>query len=284
MASDTNSAKESEPKTSETVSKSQMKRLLKRQKWLEVRGERRKLEREKRKIKRREAAQKREQTGETPITKSKTKLMSESDNKFRVVLDMDFEDYMTEQEITKAVSQVGRIYAINRHSTNPCQLYISSLKDKILDKMSKTNTGYKNWDINYSDKNYLNLFKEDSVDESSESIDPVRNIIYLSGDSETNLPEVDEMLKDTQKIYVIGGLVDHNRHKNLCQARAQELNVRTAKLPIKEHVKLSQRHILSSVAVFEILLKVLGDKMSWADAIRTGIPKRMIAVSDAEVD
>lgn len=274
---------ESETKAQEPISKSQMKRLLKRQKWLEGRGERRKQEREKRKIKRREAAQKRDQAGETGVIKPRTKLMSESENKFRVVIDMDFEDYMTEHEISKAILQVGRIYAINRHSENPCQLYISSLKNRILEKMNTTNVGYKNWDINYSDKSYLDLFKGEGADETSENASLKRNIIYLSGDSHTNLPEVEDLLKDTSKIYVIGGLVDHNRHKNLCQTRAQELNIQTAKLPIKEHIKLSRRHILSTVAVFEVLLKVLGDKMNWNDALKTGIPKRMIAsTTDSE--
>lgn len=272
MASDTEVNGTEQPAPT-SMSKSQLKKLLKRQKWLDGRGERRKQEREKRKLKRREAAKARDQSSDA-VKPKKKKLMSESDNKFRIVIDMDFEDYMTEQEITKAVLQVGRIYSINRHADNPCQLYVSSLKGKILDKMTKTNVGYKNWDINCTEKSYLELFEQD------QDCGVQSNIIYLSGDSDSNLPEVDEVLKDQSKVYVIGGLVDHNRHKNLCQNRARERNIPTAKLPIKEHVKLSQRHILSTVTVFEILLKVLGDKMEWVDSFKTCIPKRKLAPSD----
>lgn len=261
-----------------SLSKSQMKKMLKRQKWLEGRGERRKVEREKRKLKRREAAKIREQSGDVSAIKPKKKLMSESGNRFKVVIDMDFEEYMTEHEITKAVLQVGRIYSINRHASNPCQLYISSLKNKILEKMTSTNVGYRNWDINYSERSYLELF-EDEV-QSQDCIEGQSKIVYLSGDSECSLPDVDEILRDKSKIYVIGGLVDHNRHKNLCQTRAQEGNIATAKLPIKEYVKLSQRHILSTVTVFEILLKVLSDGMDWVEAFKTCIPKRKLAQSD----
>lgn len=260
------------------ISKSQLKKQLKRQKWIEFRGERRKLEREKKKMKRKLLAQERAadkkhpEASATP-TKRHT-LMKDSNNKFRIVIDMDFDEYMTDSEIKKAVQQVGRIYATNRHSQNPCQLYISSLKDRIRDSFALANTGYKNWDINCSDKDYLELFKTCDGSQPNTS-----NLVYLTGDSDHNLPDVELLVKDSSRIFVIGGLVDHNRHKNLCQERAVARGVPTAKLPIKEHVTLSQRHILSTFTVFEILLKVLGSHASWKESLLCNIPKRKIAQS-----
>ena len=43
---------------------------------------------------------------------------------------------------------------------------------------------------------------------------------------------------DPSKIYILGGLVDRNRHKGICYKRATEAGVATARLPITQHMKL----------------------------------------------
>lgn len=269
------------------ISKNQLKKQLKRERWLEGRGERRKLEREKKKAARRLQAKLKEEKGEKLETE-KFSLMSNSSNKFRVVIDMNFEAYMTDAEIGKAVQQVGRIYALNRHSKNPCQLFVTSLKGKIKDIFQFKNAGYVNWDINHSELSYSELFRSDQQQESTLEntgtiVQKPPELLYLSGDSEHLLPDVDSLLLDNSKIFVIGGLVDHNRHKNLCYQLAVDNNIPTAKLPIKEHVTLCQRHILSTVAVFEILLRVLSDHQQWPEALKSAIPKRKLAPNPPEV-
>jgi len=44
---------------------------------------------------------------------------------------------------------------------------------------------------------------------------------------------------------VVGGLVDHNRHKGLTHRQCREAGVRTARLPIDEHLAMSQRRVLA---------------------------------------
>lgn len=256
------------------LSKSQLKRQRKKQKWLERRPEKRRLEREKKKERRR--IQKELQKDGHAIAKPyKVKQMCESQNKFRIVIDMDFEDLMTDNELSKSCQQVARIYSANRHSENPCQLYVTSLKGKVRDKFLKTNTGCEKWDINRSELDYTELFSEELAKAKRPSdTRGLPRLVYLSGDSDETLGSVEELVDDEQRVFVIGGLVDHNRHKNLCQKRAQERGVYTAKLPIKEHVSMNQRHILSTVAVFEILLRVLGNKQGWPEALAEAIPKR----------
>lgn len=263
------------------LSKNQQKRLARLQKSLETRPERRKAEREKKKLKKRELARQRLENGEPIPEPRKYKLMAESSNKFRVVIDMDFEEYMTEDEMSKAAKQVGRIYAANRHCENPCQLYVTSLKGKVRDRFSITNSGYRNWDIHISEQDYIDLFSCDKLDKSDEEVGNVEgNIIYLSGDADESLPEVDDILSDESTIFVIGGLVDHNRHKDLCRNRAMKRNIKTARLPVREHIKLSQRHIFSTFTVFDILLNVLGSRKQWVDAFVASIPKRKIASNE----
>lgn len=264
-----------EPTT--TLSKSQQKRLKKREKWLARRPLLRKAEKEKLKAKRKTEEEERNKLGLERIRRPGTKLMSESNNNFRVVIDMDFDEFMTDKEVTAGLNQLGRIYSINRHAENPCQLYFTSLKGRLAERCATLNTGYTNWDCNISDLDYLDIFKTDK--QSSENLKDsfLNKFVYLTGDAEENLPDLDEILKDETKIFIIGGLVDHNRHKKLCYTRAVERKIPTAKLPIAKYLQLSQRSILSTVAVFEIMLKVLGSHKSWSEALLEGIPKRKIA-------
>lgn len=271
----------------QNVSKNQQKKLLRKQRWEETKHERRKAERDKIKQKRKAAAEARAKMTEEELAqlaprRNPPKLMSESDNKFRIVIDMDFEQYMTDDEIGKAVQQLGRIYSLNRRSDRPCQLFVSSMKGKIMEKCAQTNTGYRSWDINLSDSNYQSLFCSDGSCNASPD-DLKRQFVYLSGDADCSLPDVKDMLADESKIYVIGGLVDHNRHKGLCYKLATDSGIKCAKLPINDYILLNQRHVLSTVAVFEILTHVLGSKKSWVEALSLAIPKRKIAaVKDSD--
>lgn len=63
--------------------------------------------------------------------------------------------------------------------------------------------------------------------------DNLNNLVYLTADSSNELEDI-----DPQKIYIIGGLVDRNRHKMECYKRAVAAGIATAKLPIHHYVKL----------------------------------------------
>lgn len=124
-------------------------------------------------------------------------------------------------------------------------------------------------------------------------------IVYLTSESANVLDELDE-----SKVYVIGGLVDHNSHKGLCLSRAEQLGFAHARLPIgsqsmhliqprrmnsfrqltigasvcvDEYVSnMSTRRVLTINQVFEILLKRTSHS-SWADVLLEVIPKRKFA-------
>lgn len=54
-------------------------------------------------------------------------------------------------------------------------------------------------------------------------------------------------------MYVIGGLIDRNRHKGVCFKKAQELGCAAAKLPVRDVVEMSGSHVLTVNQVIQIL-------------------------------
>ncbi|CAO1624481.1 unnamed protein product [Sympodiomycopsis kandeliae] len=121
-------------------------------------------------------------------------------------------------------------------------------------------------------------------DESSRTppID-LSSCIYLTADTEETIESLEE-----GKTYIIGGIVDRNRYKNLCLQRAQRLGMKVAKLPINpENLGgkiMNSRKVLTVNQVFDILLgwtnqlhpqnRVEGQDPNWREALMKGLPGR----------
>lgn len=93
-------------------------------------------------------------------------------------------------------------------------------------------------------------------------------VIYLSSDSPNTL----DRLKP-YGTYIIGGLVDHNRHKGICYKTACDRGIKTAKLPIGEYMEMQSRFVLATTHVVEIMLRWL-ECGNWGEAFMTVMPKR----------
>ena len=93
-------------------------------------------------------------------------------------------------------------------------------------------------------------------------------IVYLTSDSPYKLDEL-----KPYSTYIIGGLVDKNRHKGICYKIACEKGLKTAKLPIGEFMEMQSRFVLATNHVVEIMVRWLecGD---WGKAFLDVIPKR----------
>ena len=64
-----------------------------------------------------------------------------------------------------------------------------------------------------------------TVNEQEETFHyPKEKIVYLSADAKETLTEL-----KPDELYIIGGIVDRNRYKNLTFDKASRLNIRTAK-------------------------------------------------------
>lgn len=252
----------SEETTSEAgLSKRARKKLLKRQQWLDTKHERRAKEREKRKVKM-AALKLVKEFDETRVSSRKSlkhSKMSDSSCKVGVVFDMQFGDLMTQRDLGKCIKQIMKCYSLNRRLSAQLQLYMTSLGGSVEEEMSK-HDGFKNWDFNFDSRRYDEVFTRD-------------RIVYLSSDSTREITHLED-----DKVYIIGGLVDHNHHKGLCHEKATQLGIETARLPIDQFVDMKSRKVLTVNHVFEILATVSQGK-EWKEAFLGVIPERKGAVA-----
>ena len=270
-----------------------MKKAARRQAWEDGRQHRKELRKQKKQDKR--AAQKEETASkiangeitpaEVAALKAPSRKLTAQQKSVSVpiafVLDCSFDELMTENEITSLGSQMTRCYADNRQAVKRAKLVVTSWSGRLRERFEGLlKDTHKNWKgVEFSDDGYVEsqaqIFegiepKNSPTDhqdpdlafntaiadheEPTTSPDPTHpenaTLIYLTSDSPhtitTLLPH---------KAYIIGGLVDRNRHKGICYARAQEAGIATAKLPIGEYMQMASRFVLTTNQVVAILLK-----------------------------
>lgn len=90
-----------------------------------------------------------------------------------------------------------------------------------------SNEGWEHWSVHRREEPWWQVFELSSV-------------VYLSSEGETELTAL-----DASKVYVIGGLVDHNQHKGLTHRLATARGVLTARLPIDQYLTLDSRKVLT---------------------------------------
>ncbi|XP_067133848.1 tRNA methyltransferase 10 homolog A [Centruroides vittatus] len=240
-----------------TLSKRQQKKIAKREKWLAQKSERRAKEREKRKRKQQEAREKGIKLG--PNRKElKMAKMEFSTCRIKVAIDLSLNHLMTDAEMSKTLKQLHRCYYLNRRSSSPLQLYITSVDNAVKQRMT-VNAGCLNWDVYYKEENYLDVFG-------------VNNTVYLTSESDNIVDNLEE-----SKTYIIGGLVDHNRHKGICHKLAMEKGSSHARLPLDKYLIMKTRNVLTIDQVFEILLRV-AEGLTWQESFLKVLPKRKGAI------
>ncbi|MBN3291614.1 TM10A methyltransferase, partial [Polypterus senegalus] len=183
-----------------TMSKKQMKRLMRNKQW----EEERELRKQKRKEKKQKRKLERQCQGETGTEGTFKKHIRREvvPSQTRLVIDCSFDSLMAFKDVKKLHRQIQRCYAENRRAVRPVQVspYHSGQLKQIMDENDK---GWVNWkDIHVSPEHYITILKKE-------------DLVYLTSDSPNTLSELDET-----KAYVIGGLVDHNHHKDAIETTA----------------------------------------------------------------
>ncbi|XP_011497482.1 PREDICTED: tRNA methyltransferase 10 homolog A [Ceratosolen solmsi marchali] len=247
------SAKLQDTSTDNALSKRQLKKIKKREKWLKLKPEKRLRERAKAKEKRAFARANNLDLGPSrKFLKSCT--MADSSCKLNVTIDLSFDEFMISKDIAKLIKQILRCYTLNRRAIAPLQFSLTSFTGKSLDEMGKHN-GYEHWDVKFCPESYLNIFSKDKI-------------MYLTSESENIIEEL-----NNDYVYVIGGLVDHNCQKGLCHRLAISNNVKHGRLPLDKFLQMKARKVLTVNHVFEIILKVTEGK-TWQEAFLEVLPER----------
>ncbi|KXS18873.1 hypothetical protein M427DRAFT_95702 [Gonapodya prolifera JEL478] len=244
------------------LSKNAKKRLLREERWSSNASERR----EKRKQKKAEQKVRRRALLEQGLIQPQRKKMRKSDivnHNITVVIDCDFEDLMPLNKDFKSLArQIERCYSANRRSEHHLKLVVTSLGDRLTRTLEQKVPRYKQWDFQSTD--YFSHYSAQK-----------EKLVYLTADT----PDEIQTLEDDH-IYVIGGIVDKNRYKGLTYRRALEKGVKVAQLPIGQHMKLTQRKVLTVNHVFEILSRFI-ETNDWKTAFTDVIPKRKLKSNDS---
>jgi tRNA (guanine9-N1)-methyltransferase len=208
-----------------------------------------------------------------------------------VIFDCDFEDLMFDHELKSLGLQITRCYSDNRKAQYRTHLALSSFGGKMKERfdgiLAQQYTSWKGFRFFEEDfvavaeksKEWMTGAEGGKVagamvqdkEENGQTLEDATEegeIIYLSSESDNVLTHL-----KPNSIYIIGGLVDKNRHKGICHKRAVARGIKTAKLPIKEYLEMRDRQVLVTNHVLEILLKWMefGD---WGKAFMEVMPKR----------
>lgn len=269
------------------LSKNAIKKILKDEIWEETRGDRTKEKREKQKKRRADRQQLVKEGVLEPLAKKpRSKYMTVG--KVGTILDCSFSDLMNEKEISSMRQQICRCYSANvRAEKESMNLTLTSLDDTLTKMMDAKAPSWRNWrNFEATTESFIDKFPNKD------------DLIYLSADSDNVAHELEE-----GKTYIIGGIVDKNRHKNLCNDKAKKYGIKTAQLPIGNYIKLASRKVLTVnqgritiwymrtrivvyvywqgmmiIIVFEIMVKWL-DCRDWEKAFLEVIPERKLKES-----
>ncbi|KAL8874322.1 MAG: hypothetical protein Q9174_000321 [Haloplaca sp. 1 TL-2023] len=295
----------SEPPADPPLSKNKLKKLLRDQAWEEGR-ERRKELRKKKKSEKRERKRADTDNNDTSPTDptAKRKASDDADSPaakiakrqksiqlpISFVIDCGFDDLMMDGERKSLASQITRSYSDNSKALFRSHLFVSSFNGHLKNRFETTLSGqHASWkgvkflqgDFEEGATQARELMatekggrlagafegKSSAREEDGDSAEP-GDIVYLTSDSPNTLTEL-----KPYGIYIVGGIVDKNRHKGICYKRAMDRGVKTAKLPIGDYMKMSSRFVLATNHVVEIMSRWLELK-DWGQAFMQVMPRR----------
>jgi tRNA (guanine9-N1)-methyltransferase len=272
------------------LSRSAYKKLLKQQEYDAGKEKRRELKKQKEKQKKLERRQAKEEAiakGEIPATPPPQERKIHVQVPVTFIFDCNFDELMLEGEIKSLASQITRCYSDNTKAPFRAHLAVASMGGRLQERFDgPLQEQYKAWKgIKFFSEDFVHvsqIAKEwmhqperggkvaGALVEAAEDslLGNEGEVIYLSSDSDNTI----DGLKP-YSTYIIGGLVDRNRHKGICYKSAMDKGIKTAKLPIGDFLEMSSRYVLTTNHVNEIMLRwlELGD---WGEAFMKVIPKR----------
>ncbi|CAG9464787.1 unnamed protein product [Pedinophyceae sp. YPF-701] len=184
-----------------------------------------------------------------------------------VCIDLDWPGLHNDRGLRSLAQQVSYCYSANSRAATPLHLHLAGLApgsdaQSVVQRLS----GVDNWCVTKHEGGVGAAFA-----------DRAGQVVYLTADAEDTLETLEK-----GKVYVIGGMVDRNKHKGICLERAKELGVQAAKLPIREHLaEMKGTHVLTVNHVMEMLIRYQ-EAGSWAEAVQAVVPTRKRKLDDED--
>lgn len=172
----------------------------------------------------------------------------------KVAIDLSFLDRKnsTERERNSVIKQLCCAYGYMKQTGAFLSLHMTSFSTSIQELCNGMNLPA--WKVHLHPEPLHEIFDRDSI-------------VYLSPDSENVLQHV-----DPNAVYVIGGIADRSVRKGESKSRADDLKIKTARLPIAEHVSC-RKIVLNIDSVIQILADYVAEQ-DWQKALEKHIPKR----------
>eukprot|EP00300_Choanocystis_sp_HF-7_P042878 c9547_g1_i2.p1 GENE.c9547_g1_i2~~c9547_g1_i2.p1 ORF type:complete len:238 (-),score=70.55 c9547_g1_i2:24-737(-) len=172
--------------------------------------------------------------------------MLQSQMGIRIAIDMGFESIHTKFEINSLAKQITAAYAHIRKMEHPFALTLVNFTGNQAEALHKLNVDKWRGVATFGGQ----VFEKFERDE----------IIYLT-------PDADEVLQilESNKVYVIGGIVDRSVRKETSIKVAQTHSLRTARLPTKHVLNIDT--VIKTLAVFQ-------ECQDWSAAMRQSVPLR----------
>jgi tRNA (guanine9-N1)-methyltransferase len=189
------------------------------------------------------------------------RIMARGSRLQRVVIDVGYPGSMTDGECSSLASQIAYCHSANKRSELPLDLAVVFSPSCAREWTALAKFNPHNWDSgqNHGAKVFPKPLSETYLPEEC---------VYLTADATVELCEL-----DPNKVYVVGGLVDRNRHKGAAMRRAQGMGMATARLPIGRYVALQSHHVLTVNHVVALLRAVSGGE-GWSHAFLREVPVR----------
>ncbi|AAS52030.1 ADR110Cp [Eremothecium gossypii ATCC 10895] len=253
------------PPVPEGMSKSQWKKQWKKEQfelnkplYAKIRKEKKQKAREQRRERLQKALE--ENGGEIPEELRRTPRVNvnQKDSGIKVIIDCAFDELMNEKEIVSLSTQITRAYSANKRENHFADVKVTSFNKRLKER----------FDCGLKGANYDAWKHFEFTDESAL---PTTNAVYLTADTDETLETL-----EPGTTYIVGGIVDKNRHKALCYNKAKELGIPTRRLPIGEYIKLCGRKVLTTTHVIQIMLRYF-DNHDWKEAFESVLPARKLA-------
>ncbi len=179
----------------------------------------------------------------------------------KLVIDLDYDQYMRLSECRQLAKQLQLLYNYNRYQTRePFDLHFTNCNFQM-----PTMKEIPRFLMHYNLPKFMSKF----YTESYLDLFPKERLVYLT-------PHANESLKNYNfdDIYIIGGFVDKSCREPISLVKAKKEGIRSVRLPLDEHIiwgsgpkSLCLNHIIA-------ILHDLRESGDWKKSLNDNVPKR----------